>query len=202
MQPPGDNSPRTSMIQRSIAGYTGHMPGVHGQSTVGYAYENSKRRSRSNVSPRMQSTVPGVLGYAGSIRGRLAYETCGVSYDKEVNYLMKSCANPEAAYRNMANWTREGDVPIASRLFESRPLKVDLTDLLTTGEQLNATRIPVVRSPMRIPGRRSIPDDRFWSYQIPTNPRADVAGVPSSSCITQNLRYAIINPGFLAGGPH
>ncbi len=197
------NAKGPQRIMCAVTGYAGHIPGLKINNVVGCSFRTSRRLSRSDsVPPKVSQGVrPGVSGYAGLIRGRQGFQTCGMSYDKEVSYLSTTYANPETAHRDMANWKRESDLINASRLFESRPLKVDCNNLLTVEECEAVKKVPVVRSPMRIPGQRSMQDDRLWSYQV--KGRVDTersAGIPSYSTLAEPLRYNLIYPGFRAGG--
>jgi hypothetical protein len=187
----------------AVTGYAAHIPGLKSNNIVGHAFRTSRRLSRAESIPHQEhrGVRPGVAGYAGFIRGRQGFQTCGISYDREVAYLSTTSENPETAHRDMANWKRESDLMNASRLFESRPLKVDANNLLTTEECEAVKKVPVVRAPMRIPGQRSMQDDRLWSYQVKGCLNTDrFAGVPSYSMLAEPLRYSRIYPGFRAGG--
>ena len=196
------NPEDTALIDGAIPGYAGHIPGLRVENVTGVSFRSARRLSRSrNGQTARQGVIPGVSGYAGHIRGQDAFQTSGVSYDTAVDYLMYATRNSELATREMSNWSKESDYANASRLFESQPKKVDSSDLLTIEERRAAQEIPVVRQPMRIPGQRSIQDDRVWSYQVPgTINTSRVAGIPSYSPIAEPLRYTAVFPKFRAGG--
>ena len=201
--PSEDNAKATSRILGGITGYTGHIPGLITSNIVGSSFRTSRRLSRAPCVPVPQTlgVRPGVSGYTGYINGSQGYQTCGLSYDVEVAHLKRIGADREDALRDVANWNRESDIMNASRLFESRPLRLDGNNLITVEECEAAKRVPVIRAPMRIPGQRSIQDDRVWSYQIKEpSYTGRVAGVSAYSRLAEPLRYASLYPGFRAGG--
>ena len=192
----------TSLIDGAIRGYAGHIPGVKVENVSGCAFRSARRLSRARSVPTARrGVIPGVSGYAGHIRGRDAFQTCGMTYDAEIDFLKYASSNSETVVRDMCNWVRESNYLNASRLFESQPQKLDLNDLITSEEHRHAKEIPVVRQPMRIPGQRSIQDDRVWSYQIRDNiDTSRGAGIPSYSPIAEPTRYVGVYPKFRAGG--